>query len=244
MSLTYNDEVVCPCGEAFEVELYESISVKENPELKDAVLAGELNVVRCPSCKHMIYAERFLLYHDKDQELLAFVYPKDTEDQEQSLNLEMSKRFKTLQESLPAEDKFKYVPFLLFGLDALCDLIVAEESLRDESDVVFALAENLDLTTKKISIDLARRCKLPLVLPFGIKTLVARVQVTELFENLFKNADSAGVAGVTGAAEAAGLTDLRVSLIKGLKAILNVNDQLPNYQKLLNRLEAGSSPEL
>ena len=55
MSISNLEEITCPCGEVFEAELLSAISVGDNPELKEALMAGEINLATCPKCGRMFY---------------------------------------------------------------------------------------------------------------------------------------------------------------------------------------------
>lgn len=214
MSLTFVDEIKCPCGETFESELYQSVSVTKNPELKEAVLAGEFNIVQCPACKQFLYAERFILYHDPANELLAFVYPKAMEQQQEEIKLNMAQNFTELQNSLSGEEKFNYQPFLMFGLDDLCTLVRLEEEISMEADVVQSLCETFGLTYKRIHLDSARRKNVLPLIP------------------LILNADGKPI------------PNFKVQLTSGLHRILELNDQLKHYQNFLTYLESGSDCQL
>lgn len=72
--------IQCPrCQAAQEVELYESINVKESPALKQALLANRLNAVTCPGCQFQFRVDKNLLYSDPDRRLLIYWIPA-TED--------------------------------------------------------------------------------------------------------------------------------------------------------------------
>ena len=60
MSILSNREIVCECGETFETNLWSAVSVSDNPELKEAIIAGEFNLVSCPKCHQMFYWDIFL----------------------------------------------------------------------------------------------------------------------------------------------------------------------------------------
>lgn len=166
MSSTQPEEVICACGEAFETEVYQSVSVGQDPELKEQILGGQFNVVKCPRCQQMLYVERFVLYHDSKLELLAFVYPKAMEPQIEEIRVAMGGAFAKLQEELAAGEKMRYQPFLLFGMDALCDLLNIEEEIEDETKVVQALCGELKLAFRRIHFEVARRNNIPPLLPF------------------------------------------------------------------------------
>jgi hypothetical protein len=76
MSVLIEREIPCTfCQFPNAVEVWSVVNVKEDPELKDLLLGGELNMGECASCKKVYFAETFLLYHDPEAELLGFVYP-------------------------------------------------------------------------------------------------------------------------------------------------------------------------
>jgi hypothetical protein len=112
-------DVKCPCGEEFEAELFAAVNAQREPELKDAVLAGQLNVVECSMCRRLIYAERFVLYHDPAAELLAFVYPADFQAEEARWKAKTEEDFAAAASAQKPEERLPYRPMTLFGLDAL-----------------------------------------------------------------------------------------------------------------------------
>src|ERR1051326_2089305 len=76
MSYLITEEIPCTyCQFPNLVEAWSIVNVQEDPELKDLLLGGELNMSECRSCQKIFYAEHFLLYHDPSAELMAFVYP-------------------------------------------------------------------------------------------------------------------------------------------------------------------------
>ena len=72
-------EVLCSCGERFTAQLCEYIFTEYDTELKDALLAGELNLVACPSCKEIFPAENRLLYRDEKNKLWVWMCRKEEE---------------------------------------------------------------------------------------------------------------------------------------------------------------------
>lgn len=61
-------ELTCPeCGEEFDFELYESVNVTLNPELKEKVLDGSIFAPICPKCGHFEVLIHPFLYHDMEK---------------------------------------------------------------------------------------------------------------------------------------------------------------------------------
>ena len=165
MSLSAVEDIKCLCGEIFPAEIYQSVTIEEDPELKDLILGGEFNMVQCPACSEVVYAERFVLYHDRSEELMAFVYPYALQAQAGAIRSEMLKTFKDLQDALAEDQKLPYGPVLLFGMDQLTVLLTEDDEITDEMDVVSYLCKSLGLKFKKIQKSLARQNRIPSLLP-------------------------------------------------------------------------------
>jgi len=65
------------CGAHCHVPAVDIVNTKENPELKEKVLSGELFMWKCPSCGTVNLAHYPLLYHDPDTKLLFWLSDGD-----------------------------------------------------------------------------------------------------------------------------------------------------------------------
>lgn len=166
MSLTKLEEIKCPCGETFEAELWSAINATEDPELKESLECGEINVVCCPACGELFYAEHFLLYHDSSMELIAFVYPTSFSAHATHWAAKMREDFEKAKEELLPEQRIPYEPLLIFGLDALADLIHHEEEENDEVCILEYMAKELELGLIYLKPSLVRSLHLPRLLPY------------------------------------------------------------------------------
>jgi hypothetical protein len=168
MSATIYEKIKCPaqnCGEVFEAELCHSINVKQNPELKEILLAGELNVVSCPKCGMVFYAEYFVLYFDPVRELLAFVYPKDYIKEKPLWEEKMNDDFRKAQDDMSEQGRLNYSPVIFFGMDELVKLLEFEELQFDEALVLENIHKNLRLDLIRLNPGNARKKHLPPLLP-------------------------------------------------------------------------------
>ncbi|HBU70016.1 MAG TPA: hypothetical protein DEE98_06475 [Elusimicrobia bacterium] len=165
MSFLKLEEIVCPCGEVFEAELYNAINVNEDPELKESLIAGEVNVVCCPNCREIFYAEHFVLYHDPASELIAFVYPSSFSHQAAHWRDKMEKDFKNAMSELGDTKSIKYEPMLVFGMDTLVEIIKNDDAFNDEVRILEHMAKELELALIKLHPALARPKDMPRVLP-------------------------------------------------------------------------------
>ncbi len=166
MSFAKLEEITCPCGEAFEAELWNAINAGEDPELKEALLCGEINVVCCPACGQIFYAEHFILYHDPANEIIAFIYPLSFASQADHWAAKMKEDFQRATADLASDGKtIDYEPMLFFGLDTLTEIVRGEEQDTDEIAILEYCAKDLGLELIKLKPSLARQAQVPKVLP-------------------------------------------------------------------------------
>lgn len=133
----FNDlDIECvQCGETFKGAVWTAVHAGEDPELKDLLLGGELNMVMCSACSHVTFQTGFLLYQEPALQLVAYVYPPDEEAQEKELKIMMLKAWSEAQSVLPPEQKRAYEPVLLFGLDSLAELIREKDALKLKEEI-------------------------------------------------------------------------------------------------------------
>ncbi len=165
MSISNLEEITCPCGNVFEAELLSAISVADNPELKEALIAGEINLVCCPKCGEMFYAECFILYHDSENELIAFVYPLSFQNQAAQCRKKMLGEFHSALENFSEKQKINYEPLLIFGIEDLVLLLKNEQEIEDEESILKYIAGKLSLDTVPVPPNLARKLGMPKILP-------------------------------------------------------------------------------
>jgi hypothetical protein len=173
MTISNLEEIKCPNGHVFDAQLLSAISVADNPELKEVLIAGEINLVLCPECGEMFYAECFILFHDSKNELIAFVYPLSFQNQAAQCKTKMQKEFKIALESLDEKQEIKYEPLLLFGIENLVLLLRAEQDVEDEEKILKHVALKLSLNAVGIPPSIARKLGIPKVLPLpkGVKEI-------------------------------------------------------------------------
>ncbi len=87
MAVQETYSIRCPkCGRDQEALLYESVNVTESPELRDILMANELNAVTCEQCGFSFRVDKKLLYHDADQGIMIYWFPEGADasgDQQQ-----------------------------------------------------------------------------------------------------------------------------------------------------------------
>ncbi len=126
------------CGKEFRGTIWTSINAKEDPELKDLLLGGELNILFCPECSHTFYYEHFLLYLDPKLKLAAYIYPPAEESHKADLEIMMKRAFAEALETFEPKDRIMTEPLLMFGLDELQVKIREEDQKYLTNEVVKA----------------------------------------------------------------------------------------------------------
>lgn len=76
MSLPQELEITCPhCESEQKTTVWRTINTTIDPELKQNLLDGQINMFRCPDCDYEGHVDLDLLYHDMRQEFLVQYYP-------------------------------------------------------------------------------------------------------------------------------------------------------------------------
>ena len=80
MSLNTSKSIRCPsCSSLQEMTVWDSITVKDSPDLKADLLAGKVNIFRCSSCSHSGLMPTPMLYHDEEKKLMISFSPCNDE---------------------------------------------------------------------------------------------------------------------------------------------------------------------
>ena len=133
MSAFNEINVTCEnCGEEFKGTVWTAIHAAQDPELKEMLLGGELNILFCPKCAHTFFYEHFLLYQEPRIKLVAYVYPLAEEARKKELEILMKRGFDEAQEAFDPKDRLPYGPTLFFGLESL------KERVRQDEDRLLA----------------------------------------------------------------------------------------------------------
>ena len=178
MSFAKLEMVKCACTHEFEALLYNSIIVEENPELKDALLCGEINIVQCPKCKNVFYAEQFLLYQELDKELIAFVYPISFATKAETLFINTQKIFEEIVSSIIDNSKINYEPVVIFGINSLVDIVQLDNNISDEVEILRYYALEMPISLVEISNAYSRKNGVVPLLPIkGLKDELQRTRV-------------------------------------------------------------------
>lgn len=76
MSVQEQVEAKCPaCGEESQATVWRSMNVTEDPDAKELLLAGTVNVFQCPKCRYESLLDVDFLYHDMERQFSVQYYP-------------------------------------------------------------------------------------------------------------------------------------------------------------------------
>ena len=131
MSTINKYSIHCPkCGDAQDVDLYDSIEVAQEPELKKALFENQLNRVTCDACEANFRIDKPLLYHDSDRNILIHWMPDNGVSRDDILD-EFDKSMEELREALPEGMEHPRVR-LVFDRVELVELIFIVEAGMEE----------------------------------------------------------------------------------------------------------------
>ncbi len=136
MSTQKTYTIRCPqCDHTQSVELYDSINVAQQPELKNTLFENRLNRVVCEDCDANFRIDKPLLYHDADRNILIHWMPDNVASRDEILD-EFDKSMEELRDALPEDMEFPRVR-LVFDRVELVELIFMVEAGMDERVVEY-----------------------------------------------------------------------------------------------------------
>lgn len=151
--------------EPFDAEYWSLVSADQDPDLKTAVLGGELNLVRCPECGTFFHHDGDLIYFDAPAEILVFVFSEKDRKKEPELLARMQKDYGIIKNTLLKQLNMDYPPISVFGLEALKNILQEEEKNGFESEAIAAAAAVQGFSVARLKPSYARQHHFPLYVP-------------------------------------------------------------------------------
>lgn len=147
--------VRCPrCQTPFEASVQTILNVKQNPRLKDDLLAGRLNVATCPACGTPLRVGSPLLYYDPAHELAIAYMPLEMGLKQDDQERLIGSMANALTNSLPAEERRFYIlnPKTVLSQQGLMETILEADGVTREmleaqaarARLLTAMLDNLD----------------------------------------------------------------------------------------------------
>lgn len=128
--------ITCPnCRTKYQVPVFQLIDVGQQPELKQALLSGQINVAVCPNCGVGGLLATPLVYHDPDKQLFFSLFPQEVaakpEEQERFVGALQG----IAMQSLPADKPKGYLlqPRNFITLTSMLDAILEAEGIPREA---------------------------------------------------------------------------------------------------------------
>lgn len=148
-----NTQVPCPnCKQMIVADVDQLFDVTEDPQAKERLLSGQVNVVNCPHCAYQGSLSTPMVYHDASKELLLTFFP-------QELNLSMQNQEKTIGplikkvvDNLPQKERKGYLfnPQQMFTFQSLLEKVLEGEGVTKE--MIESQKKRMDLLQRLLSV--------------------------------------------------------------------------------------------
>lgn len=142
------------CGQRFSAPAERILDVEKDPSAKSRVLAGRVNVARCPSCGAEGALNAPFLYHDRSKELLLCYLPQNFGANETERQRIVGDLTKAVMNGLPPEQRKAYLlqPKMFFTLQSMIETILQADGVTKEMmdaqkahvDIINALLQAAD----------------------------------------------------------------------------------------------------
>ncbi|HVA66447.1 MAG TPA: CpXC domain-containing protein [Elusimicrobiota bacterium] len=160
-------EAVCPQGcESFETEVWSFVRGDKDAELRETLIAQELNLLLCPQCGAAFFPEAPVVYLDSAAELLAFVFPPSYRERESYWREKMASDFAAMRKALGEGALADMEPRIFFSFEDLSLLLEQDDYLDEEREVMEFFARDLGLSLYRVSPACARERRVPRSLPY------------------------------------------------------------------------------
>lgn len=167
-SIKSQETLNCPNGcEPFDADHWVFVNAGQDPELKDAVLGGELNLCRCPHCGEFFYGDVDFIYLDEQSSLLVFVFSDKNRKNKGDLLEKMRRDYAQLKDTLFKQLNLDFGPMCVFGLQELKEVVETEQKRTDESEAIAAAAAALGMKIARLKPEWARERGFPLYTAAG-----------------------------------------------------------------------------
>lgn len=108
--MSYYAKVTCPaCGRPFQTPVEQVLDVRAEPEAKQRMLSGLVNVVRCPACGAAGGLNLPFIYHDPAKEVALLYLPLEAGKSEVERQKVAGALTRRLMDSLPPEERKGYL---------------------------------------------------------------------------------------------------------------------------------------
>jgi hypothetical protein len=135
MSAPQTTRVQCPqCRQPVTVNVMSVVDVGQQPQLKAAVLRGQINAVACPSCGYRGLMAMPMLYHDPAKQLALVVMPTELNLRREDEERTIGKLTNALLATIPNEQRKMYMlqPRMVLSQQRLIEEIYQADGVTKE----------------------------------------------------------------------------------------------------------------
>jgi hypothetical protein len=128
-------QITCPnCRTRYATEVYQIIDVGQQPELKQMVMSGYLNVAVCPNCRSATQLSAPVLYHDPAHDLFMVYVPMELNMNQVERERMIGQLVKQAMDSLPAEKRRGYMlnPQNIISMQTFMEKVLETEGITPE----------------------------------------------------------------------------------------------------------------
>ncbi|MFO7664015.1 MAG: CpXC domain-containing protein [Chloroflexota bacterium] len=128
-------QITCPnCGANYTADIYQIIDVGRNPELKEMLLSGQLNVAVCPQCGAGGRIATPLLYHDPDHDLFMVHVPQEVNMDQVRREEQIGRMVQQIVNQTPQEQRRGYMlqPQTMLTMQSFMEKVWETEGVTPE----------------------------------------------------------------------------------------------------------------
>lgn len=128
-------QIRCPqCSTPFAAEVFQLVDAQRQPELKQMLMNGQLNVAVCPSCQTMTQIASPLVFHDAAHDLFMVHIPQELNMTQMQQTEMVGRLTRGLMESLPPEERRAYLlqPQTILTMQTFMEKVLETEGITKE----------------------------------------------------------------------------------------------------------------
>lgn len=128
-------QIQCPnCGTPYMAEVHQLIDVGRDPQLKQLLLSGQLNVAVCPNCGAAGQISTPLVYHDPAHELFMIYIPQEMQMEKMQRETLIGRLTRQVMDSTPQEQRRAYMlqPQEVLSMQTFLENVLETEGITKE----------------------------------------------------------------------------------------------------------------
>jgi hypothetical protein len=133
MTMTQIEHINCPkCETSHNVQIWQTVNVTNDPDLKKKLLDGEINIFKCDSCDFESYIPIPLLYHDMELKYCVQLVPFDIAVEDDFLqNYDSEAQLTGVMSQMKQFTPYLAKPHIVFNMQELILYILFRDKLAE-----------------------------------------------------------------------------------------------------------------